>query len=152
MDVSVPIDFGISVGSDSIEESAVSNIIFQNEQNEAFLKCLNVLKTIVFNLVEYPNDMKYRKINLANPKLQESLFSFEGVFDFLIFIGFEKADDITLQFVDIIEGNSVLENILKILKNRVNNFELLRPDDIIAEAKPNKEAEKKNGGIGTEKA
>jgi len=136
------INFGLTLGTDSIQEIAICLILDSNEPTESLCKCLNHVKIIVFNLTEHPDEVKYRTLSLTNAKLLSELFCFNGVMEFLSFIGFEKKDEKSLSFVyDPKECNENLEKCLKILKNKVNNFMI--PRELVPMPKPSKEVEEK---------
>jgi PUB domain len=49
-----------------------------------------LLTTVVSNLVQHPNDEKYQKLRLSNPKIQSQLLSSWGAVQFLTMCGFER--------------------------------------------------------------
>jgi hypothetical protein len=51
---------------------------------------IKLLSTIVSNLVQHPDDEKYHKLRLANPKIQAHLLSSWGAVQFLTLCGFER--------------------------------------------------------------
>ena len=62
--------------------SGVENI---DERNKEF----TILNAILKNIVDHPDEEKFRKLKLSNKNI-ESLFNIEGVYDFFAFLGFEE--------------------------------------------------------------
>ncbi|XP_014272254.1 UBX domain-containing protein 6 [Halyomorpha halys] len=54
-------------------------------------ECVKVLEKYVRNLIDFPDNDKYRCIRLANPVLSEKVIGIEGGLDFLFAIGFKTA-------------------------------------------------------------
>jgi hypothetical protein len=51
---------------------------------------INLLKTVLSNVVKHPDEEKYRKLRLSNPKIQKNICSSWGAVQFLTLCGFEQ--------------------------------------------------------------
>ena len=53
----------------------------------------DILVRLLSNVLNDPNNTKYRQIKLANKTIEEKLLPANGAFEILFSVGFEEADD-----------------------------------------------------------
>lgn len=81
-------------------ERLLYNLCKELKTKEQFVACMKLLRKVVNNLIIHPLDKKdndknkdpekYRKLNLNNAKLKQSLFQYQPALDLLLLIGFQK--------------------------------------------------------------
>jgi hypothetical protein len=70
-------------------ERTADDVLNQISKHPGFVKCADILLTLLGNLENDPQNEKYRKIRVTNPKLQEHLFSVDGAHDYLRALGWQ---------------------------------------------------------------
>lgn len=78
------------------------NYIKNNNKDECILKYLSILKKLLSNLKNKPNEDKYKQIKVTNNILQNSVFNIDGAYDLFIDIGFYQDDEsLFIQNIDV---------------------------------------------------
>merc|ERR1712228_1065420 len=66
------------------------SVLFQRYGEDKAKLTISVIAKIVGNILKHPKDGKYRKLNLSNPKIMESIVTPLGALKFFEFLGFEQ--------------------------------------------------------------
>ena len=71
-----------------------STVLLLNDNGDDVKKdACDILIKLFGNIVKDPQNIKYRQIKLANPKIEQKLLVASGAFEVLFSVGFEEADD-----------------------------------------------------------
>ena len=60
---------------------------------EVFQEAKDILGRLVNNIIREPENIKYRKVRMNNPKIENLLLNANGAFDVLFSVGFEENDE-----------------------------------------------------------
>merc|ERR1712174_186715 len=66
---------------------------YKDENPEGLKTCLSTLKIYIKNLMENPQDPKFKKLKLENKAFQSRIAPYEGAIEFLDVMGFDKKED-----------------------------------------------------------
>lgn len=106
------------VNSDSLIEQSIASLISHHfPPSELLNKCFQHLITIISNLLERPEEEKYKLIKKSNEKILREVLIFQEAIEFLYFIGFEEIDIDSMPCLIYnggIENRSELELALKV--------------------------------------
>ena len=119
------------LNTDSVVDQTISALISNNfPPTELLNKCFTHLITILNNLIEKPNEEKYKIIKQTNDKILSEVLIFPEAIQLLYLIGFEEMeiDEIPcFLYNGGYDNTKTIENSLKILRNKHKNevFSLL---------------------------
>jgi len=77
---------------------------YKDDNPEGLKTCLSTLKVYIKNLMENPQDPKFKKLKLDNKAFQSRIAPYEGAVEFLDVMGFEKKADCLEQRKSIPDG------------------------------------------------
>jgi hypothetical protein len=77
---------------------------YKDDNPEGLKTCLSTLKVYIKNLMDNPQDPKFKKLKLENKAFQSRIAPFEGAIEFLDVMGFEKKEDCLEQRKSIPDG------------------------------------------------
>jgi len=77
---------------------------YKDTDKEGLKTCLSTLKIYTKNLMDNPQDPKFKKLKLDNKAFQSRIAPYEGAIDFLDALGFEKKEDCLEQRKGIPDG------------------------------------------------
>jgi hypothetical protein len=77
---------------------------YKDSNPEGLKTCLSTLKVYIKNLMENPQDPKFKKLKLDNKAFQSRIAPYEGAVEFLDVMGFEKKEDCLEQRKSIPDG------------------------------------------------
>ena len=113
------------LNSDSLLEQSITQLVSENfPPTETLLHCFSHLITIVSNLLEKPNDPKFKIIKRANEKISREVLFFPQALQILYLMGFEDLEvdgECNLFYTAGLENNQTLNQTLKILRNKQKN-------------------------------
>ncbi|XP_063698621.1 UBX domain-containing protein 6 [Culicoides brevitarsis] len=130
------------------ERGLTSCLIIHNcNTKEKIEPCVETLIRYIENIINHPDEEKYRKIRMSNRIYQEKVESVEGAFDFLTSIGFEEQtidDEKFLIFAkDVAENLENMNTLLEALKcsepipiELDRNLQVLLPSQVRVTALP----------------
>ena len=80
------------------EESSIdidTSIVNKLNENtiEVFQEAKDILGRLLNNIIREPENIKYRKVRMNNPKIESLLLNANGAFDVLFSVGFEENDE-----------------------------------------------------------
>ena len=73
-------------------DTSIVNKLNENTK-EVFGEAKNILGRLLSNIIREPENIKYRKIRMNNPKIENLLLNTSGAFDVLFSVGFEENDE-----------------------------------------------------------
>ena len=123
------------------EESCIeidTSIVNQLSDNspQVFKDATEILLKLISNIIRDPQNLKYRRIRLSNPKIETMLLNANGAFETLFSIGFEEdTDALFLPF-------SASMTILQSFKNAIENLDVPKEESKIAQEAPKKPPER----------
>lgn len=107
--------------------NAVHQLLTNNSKDD-FLSASELLLRLANNVLENPNDVKYRRIRVGNPLVQSKLLPVVGGMECLFDMGFvEVIISLFLPVVAIVIMNSVQRNITQEAYNNKTNVEDYTP-------------------------
>lgn len=65
----------------------------QRNTKEAYLEAVRIILLLLDNIINHPNENKYRTIRIENKTIKEKLLTLEGCVELLTSIGFQRSDD-----------------------------------------------------------
>jgi uncharacterized protein YkwD len=120
--------------------NVIVQIISEVDDEVQKTKIFKILNTLVKNLVEHPEEEKFRRLKLSNINIQ-SILAIKGIYDFLHYIGFEEKfiDGDLFLCMDIISNNELNSIIFSYLNLLITNEEDKNDNEYINENEiPNK--------------
>lgn len=77
----------------SVLKNFIKNTLKEETKSE-YENSIKILRTILKNIIDHPEEEKYRSIKVKNPKFHNALGKYESAIHLLEFLGFELINDI----------------------------------------------------------
>ena len=96
-------------------DTSIVNKLNKNTK-EVFQEAKEILGRLLNNIIREPDNIKYRKVRMNNPKIENLLLNANGAFDVLFSVGFEENDE------NLILPLAAPMNIIKAFESAISNL------------------------------